>query len=263
IDLCFNKTCEDDLICRIGECQCPDNHKQNGTRCEQMDLCKDKSLCFPDAKCEAGSSFGYVKCTCKSASAFYLPKTGRCNDGSCFLPDHRKDCKKPCPQGMSFKDGDCKHDVDARNCGKDCGFLGWCYKVADTEQCLCTPDYAEVDQTTTEGWSVENDQCSCLLSDFTTTAKIILTAGVVLVGDNALPDSAVVTQQFLEQLKWDEPDHPFCLFPELKKWLGGKASRLMKSFKAKLRPISHNRNLVHRYYKCLNLHPDCVKSNHD
>ncbi|GBN98922.1 hypothetical protein AVEN_249038-1 [Araneus ventricosus] len=35
IDLCFNKTCEDDLICRSGKCQCPDNYKQNDTRCER------------------------------------------------------------------------------------------------------------------------------------------------------------------------------------------------------------------------------------
>ncbi|GBM97123.1 hypothetical protein AVEN_29849-1, partial [Araneus ventricosus] len=149
IDPCFNKTCEDDLICSSGECQCPDNHKKNGTRCEQMDLCKDKSLCFPDAKCEAGSSFGYVKCTCNSESAFYNPKTGKCSDGSCFLPDHRKDCKKPCPQGMTFKDGNCKHDVDTRKCDNDCGFLGWCYNVSKTEQkCVCLSSYAAIDQKT-------------------------------------------------------------------------------------------------------------------
>ncbi|GBL92442.1 hypothetical protein AVEN_268234-1 [Araneus ventricosus] len=47
------------------------------------------------------------------------------------------------------------------------------------------------------------------------------------------PHSAVVTQQFLEQLKWDISDHPpyipdltrsdFHLFPEFKNWLGDQS----------------------------------------
>ncbi|GBN17753.1 hypothetical protein AVEN_236958-1 [Araneus ventricosus] len=80
-------------------------------------------------------------------------------------------------------------------------------------------------------------------------------SGVVLIHDNAHLHSAVVTQQLLEQFKWDMSDHPayspdletsdFHLFPELKNWLGGKkltnkASRKTRRFKAKLRPISHH-----------------------
>ncbi|GBO16313.1 hypothetical protein AVEN_111399-1 [Araneus ventricosus] len=50
---------------------------------------------------------------------------------------------------MTFKDGDCRHDVDARKCEKDCGFLGWCYNVSKTEQkCVCLSRYAAIDQKT-------------------------------------------------------------------------------------------------------------------
>ncbi|GBM87562.1 hypothetical protein AVEN_211816-1, partial [Araneus ventricosus] len=55
----------------------------------------------------------------------------------------------------------------------------------------------------------------------------ILTSGVVLIHDNDRPHNAVVTQQLLEQFKWDVLDHPkyspdlatsdFHLFPKLKK----------------------------------------------
>ncbi|GBM68106.1 hypothetical protein AVEN_173092-1 [Araneus ventricosus] len=66
------------------------------------------------------------------------------------------------------------------------------------------------------------------LSDFTTTEKSPLTSGVVFIRDNARPHSAVVTQQLLENFKWDVSDHPayipdlatsdFHLFSELKNW---------------------------------------------
>ncbi|GBM61663.1 hypothetical protein AVEN_161283-1 [Araneus ventricosus] len=85
-----------------------------------------------------------------------------------------------------------------------------------------------------EGWFVEDDQCSCFLSDFTTTAKSpILTSGVDLILDNARPQSAGVTQKLLEQFNWDVSDHltnspdlatsDFHLFPELKNWLEGQS----------------------------------------
>ncbi|GBN55108.1 hypothetical protein AVEN_74469-1 [Araneus ventricosus] len=67
--------------------------------------------------------------------------------------------------------------------------------------------------------------------------RAILTSGVVIVHDNAIPINAVVTQQLLEQFKWDESDHPeynpdivtsdFHLFPELKNWLGGQSFQKM------------------------------------
>ncbi|GBL88888.1 hypothetical protein AVEN_158989-1 [Araneus ventricosus] len=63
-------------------------------------------------------------------------------------------------------------------------------------------------------------------------------------------DCAVVTQQLLEQVKWDVSDQPayspdlatsdFHLLPELKNWLGGQRSRKMRRFKATLRHISHH-----------------------
>ncbi|GBM06589.1 hypothetical protein AVEN_220030-1 [Araneus ventricosus] len=61
----------------------------------------------------------------------------------------------------------------------------------------------------------------------------IPTSGVVLIHDNVHPHNAVVTQQLLDQLKWDGSDHPayspdletsdFHLFPELKNLLGGQS----------------------------------------
>ncbi|GBM35645.1 hypothetical protein AVEN_244529-1 [Araneus ventricosus] len=59
------------------------------------------------------------------------------------------------------------------------------------------------------------------------------TAGVVLIHDNARLYNAVVTQQLLEEYKWEVSDHPssepdlttsdFHLFPELQNWLGGQS----------------------------------------
>ncbi|GBN14515.1 hypothetical protein AVEN_13738-1 [Araneus ventricosus] len=82
--------------------------------------------------------------------------------------------------------------------------------------------------TNAEVWFVEKNQCSCFLSDFTRLRRIFRTFGFVLIHDNARRHSAVVTQQLLEQLKWDVSDHPafnpdlatsdFHLFPELKNW---------------------------------------------
>ncbi|GBN75282.1 hypothetical protein AVEN_141478-1 [Araneus ventricosus] len=74
-------------------------------------------------------------------------------------------------------------------------------------------------------WFVENDQCSCFLSDFTRMRRALPTSGDVLIRDNTRPHSAVVTQQVLAQFKWEASDHPayspdlatsdFHLFPEL------------------------------------------------
>ncbi|GBL95701.1 hypothetical protein AVEN_659-1 [Araneus ventricosus] len=76
-----------------------------------------------------------------------------------------------------------------------------------------------------EGWFVKNDQCSCFLSDFKTTAKSHSDFWSCS-HDNSRPHSAAATKQLLEQFKWDMSDHPayspdlatsdFRLFPELK-----------------------------------------------
>ncbi|GBN07049.1 Histone-lysine N-methyltransferase SETMAR [Araneus ventricosus] len=103
--------------------------------------------------------------------------------------------------------------------------------------------------------------------------RAILSSGLVLNHDNACPHSAVVTQQFLEQFKWDVPDHPayspdlatndFHLFPELKNWLGGHSfqnyEELRSNRKDHLTSLAETffevgiGILVHRYEKCLNL----------
>ncbi|GBM38582.1 hypothetical protein AVEN_71688-1 [Araneus ventricosus] len=57
-----------------------------------------------------------------------------------------------------------------------------------------------------DGWLVENDRCSCLLSDFTT--KSIMASRVIFIHDNARPHNALVTQQLLKQFKWNVSDHP-------------------------------------------------------
>ncbi|GBM43110.1 hypothetical protein AVEN_222166-1 [Araneus ventricosus] len=85
----------------------------------------------------------------------------------------------------------------------------------------------------TEDWFMENDQCSCFLSDFKRLRRAILTSGDVLIHDITRPHSVVVTQQLLEQFKWDVSDHSayspdlvtsdFYLVPELKNWMGGQS----------------------------------------
>ena len=107
----------------------------------------------------------------------------------------------------------------------------------------------------------------------------ILTSGIVLIHDNACPHSAAATQQILKQFKWDVFDHPpyspdlapsdFHLFPELKKWLGGRRfgtnEELQDTVKAYFRSLAATfyeegiEKLVHRYEKCLNLCGDYVE----
>ncbi|GBO28253.1 hypothetical protein AVEN_138735-1, partial [Araneus ventricosus] len=82
-----------------------------------------------------------------------------------------------------------------------------------------------------EGWFADNDKRSCFLSDFTGLRRAILTLGDVFIHDNTRPHNTVVTQQLLEQFKWDVSDHPtyspdlatsdFHFFPVLKNYLGG------------------------------------------
>ncbi|GBN87413.1 hypothetical protein AVEN_207193-1 [Araneus ventricosus] len=77
-----------------------------------------------------------------------------------------------------------------------------------------------------ENWFVENNQYSRLLSNFTTAAKSHDDLWSCL-------HSAIVTQQLLEQHKWDVSDHPayspylatseFHLFSALKNWQGGQS----------------------------------------
>ncbi|CAL1295965.1 unnamed protein product [Larinioides sclopetarius] len=158
IDPCFNMTCEGNLICENGKCDCPKTHKRNGTMCEPPDLCKNK--CFSDAQCEESSTSGYVRCLCNSPSKFYHPKQKKCIDGVCFLPVERKNCSGRCPPGMQRIEGECKHQDDKKTCGQDCGFLGWCEKVNDTEhKCRCDPKYAEEDKKTKKCVLKSSDVC--------------------------------------------------------------------------------------------------------
>ncbi|GBM41101.1 hypothetical protein AVEN_63296-1 [Araneus ventricosus] len=108
--------------------------------------------------------------------------------------------------------------------------------------------------------------------------RAILTSEVFLIHDNARSHSAVVTQHFLEQFKWEmyvgtyNPDlgnsdfHPF---PELKNWVVGqsfqKKEEIQSNIKAHISSLTETffveriGNLVSRYYKCLNLHGDYVE----
>ncbi|XP_055944931.1 fibrillin-1-like isoform X2 [Argiope bruennichi] len=146
IDPCFSVECRENQICSNGMCKCDENYKiWNGT-CESMDLC-EFNKCFIGARCEEDNNFGRVRCFCKSDTEFYL--NGKCLDGSCFLPGQRKDCKKSCPAGMTRINGECELRREENKCDKDCGFLGWCYRVSDSiQKCVCDPNYAEKDPMT-------------------------------------------------------------------------------------------------------------------
>ncbi|GBM25548.1 hypothetical protein AVEN_272544-1 [Araneus ventricosus] len=109
--------------------------------------------------------------------------------------------------------------------------------------------------------------------------RAILTSGIVLIHDNDRPHIAVVTQQLLEQFKWEVSDHPayspdlatsdFHPFPELKDSQGGqsfqKYEKNQSSVKAHLTSLAVTffeeeiENLVHPYGKWPNLHRDYVE----
>ncbi|GBM43006.1 hypothetical protein AVEN_88607-1 [Araneus ventricosus] len=84
-----------------------------------------------------------------------------------------------------------------------------------------------------EGWFVENAAVS--YQTLRRLQRNILISEVALIHDNARLHNAVVTQQLLQQFKWDASNHPadspdlatsdFHLFPELKNWLGGQSSQ--------------------------------------
>jgi len=107
----------------------------------------------------------------------------------------------------------------------------------------------------------------------------LLTSGIVLLHDNARPHSAGLTKNLLRQFHWDVFDHPpyspdlapsdFHLFPELKKWLGGRRydtheelessiNEHFKSLAAEFYEAGIGK-LVHRYDKCLNLQGNYVE----
>ncbi|GBM95090.1 hypothetical protein AVEN_23811-1 [Araneus ventricosus] len=110
-----------------------------------------------------------------------------------------------------------------------------------------------------------------------TTAKSHSYFWSCLIHDNARPHN-VVTQQLLEQFKWDglaySPDlvmSDFHLFQELKNWLGGqsfqKNEEIQSKVKAHLTLLTATflkegiGNLVYRCFilKYVNLHGDYVK----
>ncbi|GBM67740.1 hypothetical protein AVEN_29671-1 [Araneus ventricosus] len=106
-----------------------------------------------------------------------------------------------------------------------------------------------------------------------------MTSGVVFIHENSRLYNAVLTQQHLQQLKWDASDHPeyspdlatsdFHLFPELKNKLGGqnfqKNEEIQSNVKAHLTSLAVTffeekiGNLVYRYDICLNLHGNYVE----
>lgn len=107
----------------------------------------------------------------------------------------------------------------------------------------------------------------------------MLTAGIVLLHDNARPHTAAVTSNLLHKFRWDIFDHPpyspdlapsdFHLFPQLKKWLGGKHfqtdAELKDNVTFYLNSLAADfysqgiEKLVIRYDKCLNLQGDFVE----
>ncbi|GBM89818.1 hypothetical protein AVEN_166481-1 [Araneus ventricosus] len=129
-----------------------------------------------------------------------------------------------------------------------------------------------------EGWFVEDDQCSCFLLDFTTTAKS-RSDFWSCPHSNSRPHSAVAIQQLLKQFKLGVSDHlayspdlatsDFYLLHQLKNRLGVQSFQrkedIQSSFKAHLTSLAATffdegiGNLIHRYYKYLNHHGDNVE----
>ncbi|GBM64948.1 hypothetical protein AVEN_66134-1 [Araneus ventricosus] len=112
--------------------------------------------------------------------------------------------------------------------------------------------------------------------------RAILTSGAALSHDNARLNCAVVTQQLLEQFKWDVSDHPaysydistsnFPLFFEFRNWLGGqsfqKNKEIQSSVKDHLTLLTKTfletgiESLVHRHDKYLIFTAITTKNNH-
>lgn len=107
----------------------------------------------------------------------------------------------------------------------------------------------------------------------------LLTAGVVLMQDNATPHTSRETTRHLERFKWKFFAHPlyspdlapsdYHLFPALKRFLGGKRfvndeelKNAVKEYFEKLDTKTYTEGiekLVPRYDKCLNLNGDYVE----
>ncbi|GBM99363.1 hypothetical protein AVEN_124426-1 [Araneus ventricosus] len=87
--------------------------------------------------------------------------------------------------------------------------------------------------------------------------RVILTSGVALIHDNARPHNAVVTQQLLDQFKWEVSDHPayssdlatsdFHLFLELKIWLGVQSFQKHKEVQSNIK--AHLTSLVATFFE--------------
>ncbi|GBL87360.1 hypothetical protein AVEN_118315-1 [Araneus ventricosus] len=109
--------------------------------------------------------------------------------------------------------------------------------------------------------------------------RAILTSGVVLIHENSSLHNVVVTQNLLEQFKWDVSDRPvyspdlatsdFHLFPEFRNCLRGqsfqKNEEIRSNIKTHLTSLAETffeegiKNLVHRDDKYLILHSDYVE----
>ncbi|GBM98740.1 hypothetical protein AVEN_108069-1 [Araneus ventricosus] len=99
-----------------------------------------------------------------------------------------------------------------------------------------------------EGWCMGNEQCNCGQT-LRRLRRTILTSVIVLIQDKACSHSAVVTQQHLDQLKWEVFDHSACspdlatsdfhLFPEMKNRLGGQRFQKNEGIQSKTKDPSH------------------------
>ncbi|GBO21130.1 hypothetical protein AVEN_40544-1 [Araneus ventricosus] len=102
----------------------------------------------------------------------------------------------------------------------------------------------------------ENEQLPLVPSTFSTRSCLLPNnceeSGAVFIQDYSLPHSALVTQQLLEQFKWDLSDHvayspdlapsDFHLFSELKNWSEGQSfqsnEKLQSNAKAHLTSLA-------------------------
>ncbi|GFY11539.1 uncharacterized protein TNCV_4230081 [Trichonephila clavipes] len=145
IDKClWNTTCEkEDKVCEKDKCVCKKFFVEDkNKKCQRQEICKP-NVCFQGANCTEASAPGRVLCQCQGESQYYSAN-GKCEDGSCFLPNQREKCKGGCPGEMTrAENGECVAKKDEKKCTKDCGPLGWCFKKdKDTEECRCDPKFA-------------------------------------------------------------------------------------------------------------------------
>ncbi|GFQ74872.1 hemicentin-2 [Trichonephila clavata] len=145
VDKClWNTTCEkEDKVCEKDKCVCKKFFEEDkDKKCQRKEICKS-NVCFQGAKCTESNAPGRVLCQCQGENQYYSAN-GKCEDGSCFLPNQKGKCKGRCPAEMTrAENGECVALKDEKKCPTDCGPLGWCFKKnKDTEECRCDPTFA-------------------------------------------------------------------------------------------------------------------------